>query len=201
MPRRVYFAFDYQDVIDFRANVVRNSHRFRGQTNRFKDASIWEEAKRKNPYILKSMIDGSISRASVTCVLIGSETYNRRWVRYEIAKSFADGKGLLGVHINWIKGKTGDIKIFPGANPFDCIKVYVNKGGTSIHFLEKTNSVFNPWKPLNDLRRAPNYYLDEEYFDNEILLSELFDNYSYKLDNGAAHLEKWIEQAAYDAGK
>jgi len=49
MAKRVYFAFHYQDVIDFRANVVRK-HNFTGgvEAAGYYDHSIWEEAKNTN---------------------------------------------------------------------------------------------------------------------------------------------------------
>jgi len=44
MARRVYFGFDYEDVADFRANVVRNHWRTKEHRNvaGFFDASLWE---------------------------------------------------------------------------------------------------------------------------------------------------------------
>lgn len=48
MAKRVFFSFHYQDVIDFRANVVRNHWvtKDREEAGYF-DASIWEEAQKK----------------------------------------------------------------------------------------------------------------------------------------------------------
>src|SRR5438874_12467400 len=105
MAKRVYFAFHYQDVIDFRANVVRN-HNFLGvESAGYYDHSIWEEAKNTSPLALKRLINAELQNTSVTAVLIGSHTWARRWVRYEIMKSIERGNSLLGVHINSIKGK------------------------------------------------------------------------------------------------
>ncbi len=81
MPRSVYFSFHYQDVIDFRANVVRNSGKFRQKGAEFRDSSIWEEAEEKQIRKIKSLIDDELKGSSVTCVLIGGETYSRRFVR------------------------------------------------------------------------------------------------------------------------
>ena len=80
MAKRVFFSFHYQDVIDFRANVVRNHWRTkpdRGDAGFF-DASIWETAKRTSPLALKRLINSELQHTSVTTVLIGSETYARR---------------------------------------------------------------------------------------------------------------------------
>src|SRR5690606_26476511 len=112
MARSVYFSFHYQDVIDFRANVVRNSGKFRKGEDVFRDSSIWEEAKEKQVSKIKSLIDFELKGTSVTCVLIGSETYSRRWVRYEIMKSFEMKKGQVGIGINWIKDKYGNTKLW-----------------------------------------------------------------------------------------
>ena len=58
MAKRVYFAFHYQDVIDFRANVVRK-HNFLGgvQVAGYYDHSIWEDAKKTSPLALKRLIN------------------------------------------------------------------------------------------------------------------------------------------------
>lgn len=89
MAKRVFFSFHYQDVIDFRANVVRKHWRTKSDRKDagFFDASIWETAKRTSSLALKRLINSELQNTSVTVVLIGSGTYARRWVRYEIIKS------------------------------------------------------------------------------------------------------------------
>ena len=44
---------------------------------------------------------------SVTCVLIGNQTANSRWVKYEIEQSIEKGNGLLGVYIHNVKDRHG----------------------------------------------------------------------------------------------
>jgi Txe/YoeB family toxin of Txe-Axe toxin-antitoxin module len=97
--------------------VVRNSGKFRKSGDVFRDLSIWEEAQEKQVKKIKSLIDEELKGSSVTCVLIGSDTYSRRWVRYEIMKSFEMKKGQVGVGINWIKDKNGNTKFWRGENP------------------------------------------------------------------------------------
>src|SRR5260370_39947281 len=103
MAKRVYFAFHYQDVMDFRANVVRK-HNFTGgvESAGYYDHSIWETAKNTNPLALKRLINAELEGTSVTAILIGTDTWARPWVRYEIVKSIARGNILIGVHINSI---------------------------------------------------------------------------------------------------
>lgn len=52
-----------------------------------------------------------IKNTSVTAVLIGSETYNRPWVRYEFFKSLQKGNKLIGIYINSIKGRDAKTKV------------------------------------------------------------------------------------------
>src|SRR5260221_2987380 len=101
MAKRVYFAFHYQDVKDFRANVVRK-HNFTGgvEAAGYYDHSIWEESKKKGDVALKRMINGELEGTSVTAILVGSQTYARRWVRYEIMKSVERGNKVIGIQIN-----------------------------------------------------------------------------------------------------
>ena len=105
MGNRVFFSFHYQDVIEFRANVVRNH--WVAKPNRtaagFYDASLWEDTKKQGKTALKRLINSGVDNTSNTCVLIGSSTYARPWVRYELLKSFKRGNHIFGVHINGIR--------------------------------------------------------------------------------------------------
>src|SRR5271155_2265412 len=100
MTRRVFFSFHYERDI-WRTNVVRNSGVVEGTAAAgFHDASLWEEAKKKGDAEVKRLIDKALFGTSVTVVLIGSQTANRKYVGYEIEKSIAVGNGLLGVRIH-----------------------------------------------------------------------------------------------------
>lgn len=129
MAKRVYFAFHYQDVIDFRANVVRK-HNFTGgvEAAGYYDHSIWEESKKKGDVALKRMINGELESTSVTAILIGSQTFARRWVRYEIMKSIERGNKVIGIHINSIKGRDQLTKPL-GPNPFDHLGLLIANDG------------------------------------------------------------------------
>ena len=118
MARRVFFSFHYQDVIDFRANVVRNHNVTKDNNGGFFDASIWESSKKQGDLTLKRLINGGLDNTSVTVVLIGSQTYARRWVRYEIMKSIERGNTVLGIHINGIRDRFGQVQA-QGPSPFD----------------------------------------------------------------------------------
>lgn len=122
MPRRVFFSFHYDDVT--RANVVRNSdivtREYEGAA-RFHDMSLWEASKAWSADSLKRTIDEALIGTSVTCVLIGQQTWQRPWVRYEIIRSMARGNGLFGVQIHDVgfapaqPGIFGSPRVGPGA--------------------------------------------------------------------------------------
>ena len=78
MAKRVFFSFHYQDVIDFRANVVRNHKVTKDNNAGYFDASIWESAKKTSELALKRLINGELENTSVTAVLIGTDTYSCR---------------------------------------------------------------------------------------------------------------------------
>ena len=124
MANRVFFSFHYRDVAELRANVVRNHWVTKPGRNAagFFDASIWETAKKTGPIAIKRLINSGLENTSVTCVLIGTETFGRQWVRYELIKSFVRGNKLLGVHINSIKGSNQLTKP-QGYNPLQCLGV------------------------------------------------------------------------------
>ena len=105
MARHAFFSFHYQRDL-WRVNQVRNSHIVEGTAAAgFRDASLWEEAKKKGDAAIKDLIDKALIGTSVTVVLIGAETANRKYVTYEIEQSIARGNGLLGIRINHLKNQ------------------------------------------------------------------------------------------------
>jgi hypothetical protein len=108
MARRVFFSFHYDGDV-WRANQVRNSNVVAGtDVAGFFDHSEYEEAKKKGSDAIKRMILRHIDKTSVTVVLIGSETANRPWVKYEIEQSIAHKNGLLGIQIHHLKDQDGE---------------------------------------------------------------------------------------------
>lgn len=195
MEKRVFFSFHYQDVIDFRANVVRNHWRMkpnREQAGYF-DASIWEEARKKGDIELKRLINGGLTNTSTTCVLIGSQTYLRPWVRYEIFKSFKRENNLLGVHINSIKGKDSATKEL-GKNPFDYLAVEWSESGKTVTMLEWKNGKWNPYTQIDG---SASYRLENlapvEYRGKCIQLSKLKAVYNWVENDGYNNFSDWVE--------
>ncbi|HDH91400.1 MAG TPA: TIR-like domain-containing protein, partial [Candidatus Aenigmarchaeota archaeon] len=87
MARKVFFSFYYERDV-WRAMVVRNSWVTKPDREAagFIDVAEFEKLKRQGDLAIKRWINSQLKGTSVTVVLIGAETFMRRWVRYEIVK-------------------------------------------------------------------------------------------------------------------
>jgi hypothetical protein len=193
MASRVFFSFHYQDVVDFRANVVRQHHltKERGEAGFF-DHSLWEEAKKQGSTALKRMINSGLDGSSATCVLIGSETYGRPWVRYEILKSMKRGNRLFGVHINSVKGRNQLTKPL-GPNPFEYLAIRYSDSGITATMLEWTGSV---WKEYEEIDSSASYQLKTaaaaDRRGRTIQLHEFYRLYDWIANDGYKNFGGWV---------
>ena len=107
MARRVFFSFEYSGDVS-RAMVVRNSWVTQGrEAAGFTDSAEFEKLKKKGDDAIKVWIDGQLKGTSVTVVLVGKDTCDSKWVKYEIEKSEEIGNGLLGIDVSKIKDLNG----------------------------------------------------------------------------------------------
>ena len=191
MAKRVYFSFHHQDVIDQRADVVRNHWLAKGDREDagFFDEPTWGDALLGGHAFITRMLTGGLDDTSVTCVLIGSQTSARRWVRYEIIESIQRGNLLLGVHINRIPDKSQRTKP-PGKNPFEQLALAISADGSSIKVLQYEHGA---WLPYED---KPGWPLSKpaapERWGKRIQLSTRYRVYDWVTDNGPDNFEKWI---------
>ena len=86
----------------------------------------WESITKGGENAIKRWIADQMRGRSCTVVLVGSQTAGRKWINYEIIKSWNDGKGVVGIHIYGLKNRDGKISQ-KGMNPFDDIG-YGNTG-------------------------------------------------------------------------
>jgi len=190
MAKKVYFAFHYQDVKDFRANVVRKHNFTKGVEDAgYYDYSIWEESKKKGDVALKRMINAELEGTSVTAVLVGSETYARRWVKYEIMKSAQRGNRVLGIHINSIAGKDSQTKAL-GPNPFEYLGLEISADG-----LRGSPIVWNgqQWVYFPDLEAYGFEQPQPAHNRGKLLqLSHWFRTYDWIADNGYENFSTWV---------
>ncbi len=89
MARRVFFSFHYERDI-LRVGQIRNSGITKPdlESAGFIDAASWESLKRQGDDAIKRWINSQLDGTSVTVVLIGAQTSERDWVKYEIEQSY-----------------------------------------------------------------------------------------------------------------
>ena len=138
--RRVFYSFHYKNDV-MRVAQIRNIGAIEG--NKPVTENDWEEVQKKGKKAIANWIDDNMKNRSCVIVLIGAETAQREWVKYEIKKAWESGKGLLGIYIHNIKdpslckkGLSG--KSRKGENPFE---QFVFENGTKLSRIVKC---YNP---------------------------------------------------------
>lgn len=115
--RQVFFSFEYNKD-NWRASQVRNMGKVSNDST-FSD-NEWEEVKCKSEASIKKWIKEQMQMRSCVIVLIGSTTYTREWVKYEIEEAYKQKKGLVGIYINKLEDRNGN-QTNRGNNPFDYV--------------------------------------------------------------------------------
>lgn len=121
--RRVFFSFHFQNDA-FKVGQIRNSwlgnKAFEGQP--YLDKAEWEKVERAGDRAIQNWIETQMKGTSVTIVLIGTQTLQRPWVRYEMRRTLERGAGLLGVSLSGMTNidRTVEWKSSPTAGtPFE----------------------------------------------------------------------------------
>jgi hypothetical protein len=144
MARRVFYSFHY--IPDaWRTSQVRNIGKIEG--NKPASDNDWETVKKGGDNAIKKWIDDQLAGRSCTIVLIGAQTAGRKWIKYEIEKSWNDGKGVFGIYIHNLKDADGK-QTTKGKNPFDGFDI---KGTT----LSSVVKAYDP--PHSDSKDVYNY--------------------------------------------
>ncbi|WP_171947751.1 TIR domain-containing protein [Bradyrhizobium erythrophlei] len=216
IKRKGFFSFHYADIM--RVNNVRQSWKIncpgREDKRQFFDRSLWESVQRKNPEGLKNLIRGGMTHASVVCVLVGTETWARPWVRYEIARSVIDKKGLLSVHLNSLRHHQRQAPDVHGDNPLDYMAVGCPKQA-GVYFLYErvlqqvveAGQLKWQWRwekygkytfavPLPKFMQA-----NPPKVGFVVPLSDVTAIYDYVAEEGHKNIGAWIDTAALRAGR
>ena len=105
--RGVYFSFDYQRDLH-RVNTIRQLPQIiAGAAAGFQSAKIWQEAKPNGDEAVHGLINDALSGTSVTVVCVGQMTAHRKYIVYELERSFERGNGLVGITINHLSDGQG----------------------------------------------------------------------------------------------
>lgn len=98
--RKIFYSFHFDNDV-FRVHQIRNIGAL--EDNKPVTANAWEEVKKGGDIAIKRWIDGNMAGKSCIVVLVGEDTVNRPWVRYEIKKAWEEGRGIVGIYIHNLK--------------------------------------------------------------------------------------------------
>jgi MTH538 TIR-like domain (DUF1863) len=209
--RMVYFAFSFADIM--RVNNVRQNGKIGApEVNRcrqFKDRSIWESRDINTDEGLKTLMRNGVKFSSTVCVLIGTSTWFSRWVRYEIARSAIDQKGLFAIHINSIRHHERQTPDEFGMNPLNFVGLHRRQDGAYI-LVERVPTIdfatqlpeFK-WQAYEDHSQAvplPRYVADFP-IGHTYTLATFVPVYDMMKDGGYQNIGVWIETAARAVGR
>lgn len=216
--RRVFFSFHYADIM--RVNNVRLSGEFAKSPSDsgrdvegFYDNSLWESRKRSGEEAIRNLIREGVKNSSAVCVLTGSETWSRAWVRYEIARGIIDGRGILVVHVNGLKHHRSGVTHSAGPNPLDYIGIYKEPPAGALstprYLLYELRQVWKgygyayEWHPYAKHTQQvdrPSWLIDPS--PGYIMpLSASAAAYDYVGGQGHKNIGTWIDNAAVAAGR
>jgi hypothetical protein len=198
--RKVFFSFHYDDVC--RTVQVRNAWRFRRgwsqPSDNFYDKSLWEKSRTENEEHLKRIIRRAMAGSTVTCVLAGSETWDRPYVRFEIAHSLFIKNGLFTVFIHDVRHPQKGTS-WPGHNPLACMGLLLREDGKG-RVVELVGSCWQYFELMKMPVPWPQW-LSKPSVGRLYPLSHGATGYDYVRDNGYENLPQWAQAAADAAGR
>ena len=140
MGRKVFYSLHYH-LDAARSEPIRAATALQGNQVLPKDQ--WQRLSQSGGDEIQHWIDAQLRGCACTIVLIGRESRSRRWLKYEIQKSWDEGKGLLGIYIHNLEDEFGAQSI-KGSDPFaiftirqdgkrlsDVVKTYDPPGGNA----------------------------------------------------------------------
>lgn len=135
MTRRAFYSFHYKPD-NWRAATVRNIGVIEG--NRPASDNDWEAVTKGGEDAIKKWIADQMHGRSCTVVLVGQGAANRKWINYEIVKSWDEGMGVVGIRIHGLKDANQQTATM-GNNPFE----YIGYGNTG----KKLSSIVKCYNP------------------------------------------------------
>lgn len=78
----------------------------------------WYAITRRGDDAIRDWINRSMAGRPVTILLIGSSSRGRKWINYEIEKSYRDRKTIIGVYVHHLLDHDGG-RSTKGPNPFE----------------------------------------------------------------------------------
>jgi hypothetical protein len=208
--RRVYFAFDFDDLA--RIEIVRQSGKvgLRETIQRgFYDRAVWESRALKNETGLLALMREAVRNSTTVCVLSGTNTWRSRWVKYEIARAVIEERGLLTIHVDDIEpSRTAPER--PGLNPLHVMGLYQHENGhyylVERHEVVKdvsTGALGFEWRLYADHPEplVPPRYVGDIEMGRAAPLSLFTAEHDFLADDGVTNIAGWIDDAAAQVGR
>jgi hypothetical protein len=164
----------------------------------FFDSSVFEASKKESDDNLKAFLRNGLTNTSVTCVLAGTETWSRRWVRYEIARSLIKGNGLLTVYIHGVQNSKKETSL-KGPDPLAQMGLYRTSRG--LFLAEWTGGKWAAYADYTLAIPEGDLWFPPPPTDTVVQLSTHCLAYDFGLQNGRVNIGGWIETAAGMAGR
>ena len=161
--RQVFYSFHYDNDV-MRVAQIRNIGAL--EDNKPVSDNEWEAVQRGGDKAIENWIDNNMRNRTCVVVLVGSQTANRKWVRYEIEKAWKEEKGLFGIYIHNIKCPRNG-KCVQGLNPFEHIAETRGKG----------IKCYNPnsLDAYNDIRNNIEKWVEDAI--NQRIIDQVFKNW------------------------
>lgn len=152
--KKVFYSFHFDNDV-MRVQQIRNIGSL--EDNKPVSANDWEQVKRGGDSSIQKWIDDNIKYKNCVVVLIGAETANRKWVKYEIKKAWNDKRGLLGIYVHNLKCPRNGLGR-QGANPFD--QFNMKRDATKLSSIVKC---YNPisYDAYNDIKNNLENWVEE----------------------------------------
>lgn len=151
--RQVFYSFHYMPD-SWRASQVRNIGAIDG--NKPAPDNDWETITRSGDEAIKKWIMDQMKYRSCTVVLVGENTANRKWINFEISKSWNAGMGVVGIYIHGLKNHD-EQTANKGYNPFDYIS-YDDSG-------KKLSSIVKCYNPSGSDSKEKYYWISKYISD------------------------------------
>lgn len=154
--KSVFYSFHFDNDV-MRVQQIRNMGVLDGDEP--VSPNRWEEIKRSGNQAVMNWIDDNMRYKKAVVVLIGTETYKRPWVQYEIKKGWNDGLGIVGIHIHNLNCPNNG-RCAQGLNPFD---QYTISGQYSNWNMGGIVPVYNPssYDTYNTIKYNIDNWIDE----------------------------------------
>lgn len=131
---RVFVSFSSADIRYYHTMMMWNENEH--IDFEFADFQLDEAINSSNPHYIKSVCRNKIRRAETFILLIGSDTWTKEFVRYEVEVAIEKGCRLIGMNLNGCRFKD-----------FRCPSFFADKGALFIPFSSRIAApAIEPWQ-------------------------------------------------------